>query len=428
MDRTWTIIRREYLERVRSKWFLISTVIAPLLFGLILVLPLWVASRMHPSADLARITIIDASGSGLGKRVAGELSGGASGDTAHASVVETTGAGIAAAERDAAAALASGRTKGYLVLDSATLGRYEARYVGVNASSEIDVDQLRRVVRDQVMALRLERAGVDPVEVHSLVGRELALHAERPTQQGRGVSGRVSSLFAFAVALLFYLSIFLYGQNVMRGVIEEKQSRVAEMVVSSVSATKLLAGKVLGVGAVGITQLVLVALASLAMWHIRQPLLSALHVQTMRVELPSIAPGQAALLVVYFLLGYVFYAALFAAVGSLVSTEHDAQQVQLPVAMLLVLSALFIQPVMLAPDSALAQALSVIPFSAPIIVPLRLSLVSLSTLQVVLSVASLAAGCYVTVWLAAKIYRTGLLMYGKRPRIAEVVRWLGHAP
>jgi ABC-2 type transport system permease protein len=115
-------------------------------------------------------------------------------------------------------------------------------------------------------------------------------------------------------------------------------------------------------------------------------------------------------------------------VGALVSTEHDAQTVQLPVAMLLIFSALFIEPVLLSPESDLARILGIIPFSAPVLMPLRLSLIAVSPTDIVLSVIALAAGSYITVWIGARIYRTGLLMYGKRPTVREIVRWIRYAP
>lgn len=426
-DKTWAVVRREYLERVRSRWFVVATLLAPILMGGLLVAPLWLASRTQPSPDLARIAIVDATGRALGQRVALDLAGGLSADVPTARVAEVPpgdDAALRAAEDSARHEALAGRVKGYLVLEPAVLSGGRGRYVGVNAASQLDVRRLREGVQDQVVTLRLEDAGLDPELVRRVNSLDVRLTATRLTERGEGAEGRVSAAFAFGVAFVLYLTIFLYGQNVLRGVIEEKQSRVAEIVVSSIPAWKLLTGKVLGVGAAGMTQLLLSLGASLALIELRTPILARLGLPQVPFALPDISVGAALLLLLFFLLGYVFYAALFAAVGAMVSSENEAQQVALPVAMLLVFTAMFIQPVLLDPESPAAITLSLIPFSAPIMMPLRLSLIPLPAWDVASSVVMMLAGCYVVIFAAARIYRTGLLMYGKRPGLREIWRWV----
>ena len=272
--------------------------------------------------------------------------------------------------------------------------------------------------------MRLERAGLDDAQSETLSRMRLQLQTERLSSSGKAGSGSVGALFGFAVGFLLYMSIFLYGQNVLRGVMEEKQTRVAEVVVSSVRATTLLAGKVLGVGAVGVTQLVLWLAGSWAIIQGRAPIMARLGLPNAPFSLPSISPAMILLLVLYFLLGYCFYAALFAAVGAMVNSEQEAQQVQLPVALLLISTAVCIQPILLAPESRLAHLMSLIPFSAPVAVPLRLTLTTVPPREIALSLAILAVACYVAVWVAARIYRVGLLMYGKRPTLPELARWV----
>lgn len=424
MGKLWVVARREYLERVRSKWFIVSTILTPLLLGTLVFLPAWMASRSQPSSDIARIIVIDASGSQLGNRVANELNGGLFGNASLTQVVPVSPDDLGAAVDSARREVVSSRAKGYLLIDSATVRGDTARYVGTNATSPVDMGRIERMLSEQIIAQRLEGAGIDPARIRALTSSNVTLHAERPGEEGRGGSAEVTSAFAFSVAFLLYFSIFLYGQNVMRGVIEEKQTRVAEVVVSSIPATRLLGGKVLGVGAVGITQIAISIGASMLLFKLRGPLLARLGMPSMPIPVPEVALGDVVLLVTYFVLGYLFYAALFAAVGAVVSTEQEAQQVQLPVAMLLVVSAVFIQPVLLAPESPMAVTLSLIPFSAPIMMPLRLALIPVSWWNVASSLAALALGCYVAVWVAARVYRTGLLMYGKRPTLRELVRWI----
>jgi len=150
----------------------------------------------------------------------------------------------------------------------------------------------------------------------------------------------------------------------------------------------------------------------------------AMPIDASPVQFPSTSIGQVTLLVVFFMLGYTFYAALFAAIGAMVNTEQEAQQAQLPVVMLLILSIMFLQPVLNAPDGKLANTLTWLPFSSPIVMPLRMSAVTVPAWEIAASIFALMAGCYIAVWLAARIYRTGLLMYGKRPSIGEVARWV----
>jgi len=427
MAKLWAVFKREYLERVRTRWFVFATVFGPVIFGLMLFLPPWLSRKGKASNDLARIAVIDASGSGLGRRVAVELNGGLFGDSSRTQVMEVAPGGVAAAESLATKRVMKKEVLGYLVLDSASAAGQRARYAGRNASQAFDVGELQRVVRSQVTALRLENAGMSPALARSIMAGGLRLDTERLSEQGRGGSGALSILFALVVAFLLYISIFIYGQNVLRGVMEEKQTRVAEIIVSSIPSSRLLQGKVLGVGAVGITQLVLWGLASVVLAKVRAPVLAHFGVQATTVALPSISFGIALLLLAYFLLGYVFYAALFAAVGAVVNTEQEAQQVQMPVAMLLVASALVIQPILFSPDGQLARVMSLLPFSAPIAMPLRLTVIPLSPTEVALSLLSLVVGCWVAMWVAARIYRTGLLMYGKRPTLGEMVRWVRYA-
>ena len=186
----------------------------------------------------------------------------------------------------------------------------------------------------------------------------LRLNPERITDKGRGGSGTISIIFAGAIAFLLYMTIVLYGQNVLRGVLEEKTTRVAEVVVSSVPPETLLAGKVLGVGAVGLTQQILWVITTVLMFKLRQPILQKFGIATMPFALPEISIGLALLLLLFFLLGFTFYSALYAAVGSSVNTEQEAQQAVQPMLILLVATAIFINPILINPTSTLATVMS----------------------------------------------------------------------
>jgi ABC-2 type transport system permease protein len=427
MHKIWAIVQREYLERVRTRWFAIATIFGPLLFGGLMYLPAYAAMRSRGSSDIARIRILDATGTEVGRRVANELNGGAFGDTSRTQVLALALDELPAAEAKATKDVLATDLRGYLVLDPKTLGGRGARYAGQNATSISDMRRIEVAVTREVLAQQLRSAGVSAAEAERLKRMSFELHAERVTNTGRGGSGQISILIAISIAMLLYVTIFIYGQNVLRGVMEEKQTRVAEIVVSSVRPTSLLAGKVLGVGAVGLTQMVIWLLASFAMARYRIRLLAMMGIDAAPIQFPSISFGLVLLLIVFFLLGYTFYAALFAAIGAMVNSEQEAQQAQLPIVMLLIISIMFLQPVLNSPDGKLANILTWLPFSSPIVMPLRMSAVNVAAWEVAASIFALAAGCYIAVWIAARIYRTGLLMYGKRPTLMELARWVREA-
>lgn len=424
MAKLWAVVKREYLERVRTRWFLVATVLGPVFFAVVMFLPAYMSSRTAVSDDIRRIHVIDATGTDVGRLIASELGGGIAGDTVTTRVVEVAPSALAGAEATAVRAIVAGDIKGYLVVDPGTLAGRPARYVGVNATSLTDMGELESRVRAEVLGQRLRAAGVSASDADVLKDLPFELATRRLSPSGAEGAGRVSVLFAITLAVLLYFSIFLYGQAVLRGVLEEKQTRVAEIVVSSVSPSKLLGGKVIGVGAVGLTQMLLWGVAAWLLLQVRGPLLDRLGIPSLPLQIPHVTVPLAAALVLFFVLGYTFYAALFAAVGAMVSSEQDAQQAQLPAAMLLMLSVIFMQPVLQAPDGALAVQLSWLPFSAPIIMPLRMSTVSVPVWQIVASLGGLLLACIVAVFLAARIYRTGLLMYGKRPTLRELGRWI----
>jgi ABC-2 type transport system permease protein len=234
-----------------------------------------------------------------------------------------------------------------------------------------------------------------------------------------------SQVLGFVVAFLLYMMLVLYGQNILRSVLEEKTTRVAEVIVASVKPDVLLAGKVFGVAAVSLTQQVVWILSGVLLWRVRGPLLEKAGVGAMPdIPLPEVSVGVLLLFVAFFLFGFLFYASLFAAAGATVNSDQEAQQAaQLPT-LLLIASIIFVQPIMMAPNSTMAQVLSWLPFSAPIIMPLRMSTVPVSNLELALVLLGLVVACGAAIWLASRIYRVGLLMYGKRPTFRELARWV----
>jgi len=217
--------------------------------------------------------------------------------------------------------------------------------------------------------------------------------------------------------------VIMWGQVVMTSVIEEKTSRVVEVMVSSIPSVQLFAGKLLGVGAAGLTQF-LVWAAALALIGMS----AAGAAGTLAgFRLPEAGPLVLVAFVVYFLLGYFFYAALFAGIGAAVNTAQEAQTLVFPVFMPLVLGTMCFPLVLQSPDSPLSTALSLFPPLTPLLMFLRITVLTPPWWQIALSVALTGLSIAGVVWLAARIHRVGILMYGKRPTFPEMLRWVRHS-
>ena len=441
----FTVAKREFLERVRSRWFIVGTLIVPVLMAGAFMVPLYIASKSRASANVRRITIIDATGVGLGQRVANVLMSDstlARNDSIRPNVVIATAADIAAKEAAATAEVKKpNNIVGYLVLNDSTLAGRSARYAGRNASTVSDMDKLTSALREQVMMVRLEREGVKQEIVGELAKTRLRLSSERLSERGRSASGVVGLLAGIIVGVLLLMSILIHGQNVMRGVLEEKTTRVAEVVISSVKPESLLAGKVIGVGAVGLTQQIAWFGIGIYLMNFLTPIIlkgtgaaaaataaaGAGGSDAIGSAMGGLSLGVIGVALVYFILGFVFYATLYAAVGSMVNSEQEAQQAAVPVVMLIMSAWIFVNPVMIAPNGRLAVVLSWLPWASPIIMPIRMGLTTVSPASVAASIALALVGSVLAVWLSARIYRVGMLMYGKKPSFGEVMKWIRYA-
>jgi ABC-2 type transport system permease protein len=428
MRKFLVVFAREYVERVRSRWFLVATVIGPLVFGAVGIGQVVLSERAQTSPDVSNIYVLDATGAGLGARVVPRLGGSGAligGDTSIAQLETVAHSSLAAAESTALRAVMHHQREGYLVLDEHTLLGLSARYDGWNASEFADVERISKAVHDAVLGYRLTRAGLDPAQIASLTNVPLKVEADRITTKGKAGSGFSSAIFGYIVAFVLYMMIVLYGQTIMRGVMEEKQTRVAEVVVASVPSDILLAGKILGVGAVALTQELIWIAASLAIFAERGPLLALFGVfGASAYVLPGITVGAGVVLLLFFVFGFLFYASLFATVGAMVGSPEDAQQAAMPVMLLLVSTVALIVPVLLAPAGGLARTMSWIPFSSPILMPLRMTVVQVPGTDVAVALITLVIACICAIWIASRVYRVGVLMYGKRPTLREVGRWI----
>ena len=424
MHKLAAVIRREFVERVRSKWFVIGTILGPVFMGLIIVLPVMLAEQ---GGGDRTVIVLDASGEGFGERV-----------TAAVSQLPRTSATRRAVPleqledvaTDLAREVGTGALDGLLLLTDNTVEGGRAEYRGANVSSMADMRMLQATVRASVFAERLRREGVDP----DIVGRaqipvELATIKIR---EGKvtGESGEASFALAYAIWLLLYLAILLYGVQVLGAVVEEKASRIVEVLVSSLRPFELLAGKVIGVGAVGLLQM--------GIWLLTGKLLVDNRAGVARMlgqsgeaaaavgsfSLPAVPATTIVLALSYFLLGYFLYAAMFAAVAAMVNTEAEARQAQTPVVMLLVIPSLLMVGILNNPDGQMALTLSLVPFTSPIAMPVRWAAAPVPMTQVALSLAALFLAVMAITWVAGRIYRVGILAYGKKPGLKELARWV----
>ncbi|MEO7822104.1 MAG: ABC transporter permease [Gemmatimonadaceae bacterium] len=427
MAKLWTIIKREYLERVRSKWFLIATFLGPVFFAAIIIIPAWLASRSKATNEVYSTVILDATGTGFGQRLSVAIAGDTTDKRKIPQVRIIAPAMLSAAESTATREVMSKDKVGYLVVTDRTVAGETARYAGRNASSLPDMAQIRTALRQTILASRLEKIGIDNSRTKELTFIPLDFTTERITERGRGGSGMASVMFGFAIGFLLYMTIIIYGQTIMSSVIEEKTSRVAEVVMSSVPTDTLLAGKVLGVGAVGLTQQVLWITTTYVLLKLREPIMAKLGAPTVSFGLPEISLGAAILFLAFFILGFIFYSSLYAAVGSSVNSEQEARQAATPLMIMIVFAGVFIQPVLLNPTGTTAQVLSLVPITSPIIMPIRMAVTGVPPLEMAGSIGFLILGCIAALWLASRIYRVGLLMYGKKPTMREMARWVSYS-
>lgn len=421
MRKIWVVIRREFLERVRSKWFLVSTILGPIFFGALLVVPVIVATRGARERTLA---VVDLSTSGFGARLALDL--------ARTRVIQATHLSTPVENleqtADSLATLVEQRVlDGFLIITDETVDDGRAEYRGSNVSSPRDMQALTARLEESALAERLAREGVDPAAV-----RRARLDVRLSTTKiggprGATASGEGSFVLAYAMWFLLYMAIILYGVSVMGSVVEEKTSRVIEVLVSSLRPFQLLAGKIVGVGAVGLVQFG-IWIASAAVLRSNQAEIIRFFGGSAdlasRQLLPSVPFVTLAVFLCYFILGYFLYAAMFAAVAAMSNSEAEARQAQTPIVMLLVVPSVLMIGILNDPNGSLAVTLGLIPFFSPIAMPVRWAAASIPMTELAASLALLGATLVGVTWVAARIYRVGILMYGKRPTPRELWRWV----
>ncbi|HEX7613718.1 MAG TPA: ABC transporter permease [Thermoanaerobaculia bacterium] len=336
--------------------------------------------------------------------------------------VDATPETLAAVRKTLNADVQKERIKAYIVLTPKTLETGAAEWRAQSVKAEVVMrEQIQSYLTRAVTKERLKDRGVDPAVYREAAKVLVDLEAHEAKEIESGESGKnvgfniaVSATFFF----LIYISIFMYGAYIMRGVLEEKNNRIVEVIVSSVKPTTLMLGKILGIGLVGLTQYGVWACLAIAM-----TLPGAAAVMGMSEGLPHIPAGTIGAFVLFFLLGYFLYASLYAALSAPFNTEQEAQQFVMIPGMMLILTSTTWFFAFNQPNGTLATVLSFFPFTAPLMMFMRISVQTPPLWQIGLSVAILLLTIWAVAWFAGRVYRVGILMYGKKPTLPEIFRW-----
>jgi ABC-2 type transport system permease protein len=410
------ILRREYVERVRSKWFVFGTVAMPLFLAGLMVVPWLFASG--GGVTERTIILVDETGV-LSGRVAPRLEeGGFTVQVADPGALDSLGAEAWAGEG------------GYLVLGPETLRRGQMLFVGTQGPGLVGGMTMRSAVSQAALEVRLGDEGTREELESLLAGGAMEVRLLQPRSGGPS-EGDPEFMGVFVGTMVLYMVILLYAVAVMRATMEEKTGRIAEILISSVRPGHLMLGKILGVGSVGLTQLAVWVGMGVLMVTLGLPALALARPEAMADPgfLAGALPGwgQAALFLALFLGGYFLYAGVYAAVGAMCSTEEEAQQAQFPVVILLVLPVLFLMPVMEDPGSTMAVVASLVPFFTPILLYARVGTGEVPLWEVLVALILLYGAVVAVAWVAGRIYRVGMLMQGKRPTLPELWRWVREA-
>lgn len=417
MNEIWVIIKREYRESVFKKSFIILTLIMPLLMIAMGIVPSLLI--MLDTEEPVKINIIDMSNVVYSK-MAGVLSdtlkNGSNKYLLNKVEMKTDLDKITENQKNL---VETDEIDGLLfipkdILESNQLEYFTKNVANFNVNYRVK-DAIEKIVRDH----RIEKSGMDPEYITKLT-KSLELKTFKIVkggeQQERGFGEEYFGTFIFV--LMLYMTLIFSGTAIMRSIILEKSSRIIEIVLSTTSAFKMMTGKILGQGFVGVTQYIIWALFGIGL------VLYGSVVLPFSNDYFNFPPIIFVYFVIFYILGYFIYATLFAAIGAIVNTDQEGQQLSFPVIMLLVIPLLILGFVVKNPDSTIVSTFSMIPFFSPIIMFARINLSSPGLLEIGGSILILILTILFLIWIVAKIYRVGILMYGKRPFLPDIVKWL----
>ena len=420
MHKIWLIIKREYLTRVRKKTFIISTLLFPLLYLALIFGMGFIAEKSRQHLNVA---VIDSSGYFTAEALEKQNSIDNSStltyikDSADKIITDHKAAGYDGYILIQAIDWQSAKTESLQFKSNKSYGS------GTTAGVEAKLNRIWNEVKNQKLGIDVEKSNI-------LTNSRISLLATNIKDEA--ADAKTAESIAFTCGLLIYLILLIYGSQVMMGVMEEKTNRIAEVIVSSVKPFQMMLGKILGIGMVALTQFFLWIAFVFIVYNIGKASGSGGMANAMVGNMQAMFSSVNVPLILfcfgfYFLAGFFFYASLYGAIGSAVNEDmREAQSLSFPITMLVVLSIAIMTSTIANPTSPIAVWASIIPFSSPIVMMARIPFGVPNTVpwwQLGLSMASLIIGFIITVWFAGKIYRTGILMYGKKPSWKEMLRW-----
>jgi ABC-2 type transport system permease protein len=417
------IARREYLERVQSRAFLMMTMLFPIMIALLIGGSVFASKLGSGVKDIA----IASNNAVLARAVAAEMQ--PEDAERQRSAVPTKPPEVVAPASEADRAALNRRVEeksldGYLWLEQKPgVAAPEVSFVSRSASDLLSIGSIESAVNHGLQREQLIQHGVSSAEIDAMTR-----HADIQTMQireGRLVPSNSLKGFlgAYAMVFLLYFTVVFYGMNVARSVVEEKTSRIFEVLLSTVRPQSLMAGKLLGVGAAGLSQM--------GIWFV---VISAVLGSSAAASMGheglaafGIHPQQLFFLVAYFLLGFFFYSAIAAAVGASVSSEQEIQQFSMVIVAPLLVGMVLITYITRNPTALPVVLLSLFPPCAPIVMFLRMSSQMPPAWQIALSMVLMLLFIWGAIWVASRIYRVGILMYGKRATLPEILRWMRYS-
>ncbi len=426
------LTKREYLARIRTKGFWISTVVLPLFMVGVTVVPSWLISKT-PSHQ--KLVVVDDTGrigslllEELEKRQSDEEE--ADGPTTFQVELKEVGSDRQAQRDELDRAVVAEELDAWVWLPSEILTAdsgeetFKVEYRGRNISNILTQRQFSSALSAAVRTVKLKEAALDEALIDQL-SRRIDLETVRVSEEGEKTEKGTAGFFlAYALGFLLYMCYLLYGAQVLNGVLEEKSSRIVEVMLASVRPTELMMGKLVGICLTALSQLV-IWIGTLVV--LTAPGIIATIAFLPEGTIPTLTIPMAMHFFAFFLLGFFLIATIYGAIGSAFNDMQEAQQL-LVLPMMVVMVPFFLMfAVINAPDSTLATVASLIPPFTPMLMVTRLSISAVPLWQIALAYLLTSAFVVFMVWLCARIYRTGILMYGKKPTIGEIFRWLRHA-
>lgn len=422
MSEMLIVLKREFMERVRSRSFVLSTLLIPVFVGALTLLPVVLGG----GGGERTLVVVDEGPAGIGDYVVRALGRppAEGDDDAYTFRVERVAGPLAGVRQDLNRRVLAEEIDGYLYVPPDVMRTNRVQYRARNVSNFRVERDIRRAVSEAVQSARLAGAGLDVGRVTALL-QPVDVSASRVTEDGEQEGSAESSFFlGYILGFMVYMLVILYGVNVMRSVLEEKTNRIVEVIVSSMKATHLMAGKILGVGAVAILQVSIWALMGVVAATQAGGIAKRLGLPADALSSVGVDPWMLAAALGFFLLGFLLYAALFAAVGAAVNSEQEAQQFQTVALLPLIAPMIFITKVISDPLGTTATVLGMIPFTAPVTMPMRMAAAAVPAWQIGLSLLGTLVAVVVVAWIAGKIYRIGILSTGKKPSLRELGHWL----